>query len=54
MQLFADTLDLLIPGVGVIGWKVLCGLLLIPLNFVPLRLLSFSSVIGILSCFSSK
>jgi vesicular inhibitory amino acid transporter len=52
--LFADTLDLLIPGVGVIRWKVLCGLLLIPLMFIPLRLLSFSSVIVIFSCFSSK
>ena len=51
--LFADTLDLLIPGVGVTEWKILCGLLLIPLNFAPLRLLSFSSVIGIFSCFSS-
>jgi vesicular inhibitory amino acid transporter len=49
--LFADTLDLLIPGVGVNQWKVLCGLLLIPLNFAPLRLLSFSSVVGIFSCF---
>lgn len=52
--LFADTLDLLIPGVGVNEWKVLCGLLLIPLQFVPLRLLSFSSVVGIFSCMSSE
>lgn len=51
--LFADTLDLLIPGVGVNEWKILCGLLLIPLNFAPLRLLSFSSVVGIFSCFCS-
>jgi len=49
--LFADTLDLLIPGVGVNEWKILCGILLIPLNFAPLRLLSFSSVVGIFSCF---
>jgi vesicular inhibitory amino acid transporter len=49
--LFADTLDLLIPGVGVVEWKILCGLLLIPLNFAPLKLLSFSSVVGIFSCF---
>jgi vesicular inhibitory amino acid transporter len=52
--LFADTLDLLIPGVGVVEWKILCGLLMIPLNFAPLRLLSFSSVVGIISCFSSE
>ncbi|PBP23887.1 transmembrane amino acid transporter [Diplocarpon rosae] len=52
--LFADTLDLLIPGVGVIQWKILCGILLIPLNFAPLRSLSFSSVLGIVACFCSK
>jgi solute carrier family 32 (vesicular inhibitory amino acid transporter) len=52
--LFADTLDLLIPGVGVNEWKILCGLLLIPLNFTPLRLLSVSSVVGIFSCFCSE
>ena len=52
--LFADTLDLLIPGIGVTEWKILCGILLIPLNFVSLRWLSFSSVIGIFSCFCSK
>jgi vesicular inhibitory amino acid transporter len=52
--LFADTLDLLIPGVGVTEWKVVCGILMIPLNFVPLRLLSFTSVLGIFSCFCSK
>lgn len=50
--LFADTLHLLIPGVGVDEWKIICGLFLIPLQFVPLRLLSFSSIIGIFSCFS--
>lgn len=48
--LFADSLDLLIPGWGVIEWKLVCGVLLIPLNFAPLRLLSFSSILGILCC----
>ncbi len=48
--LFADSLDALIPGWGVIEWKVVCGILLIPLNFAPLRLLSFSSILGILCC----
>lgn len=51
--LFADTLNLLLPDVGINEWKILCGLLLIPLNFTPLRLLSFSSILGILSCFGS-
>jgi solute carrier family 32 (vesicular inhibitory amino acid transporter) len=48
--LFADSLDLLIPGWGIIEWKVVCGVLLVPLNFAPLRLLSFSSILGILCC----
>lgn len=48
--LFADSLDALIPGWGVVGWKVVCGILLIPLNFAPLRSLSFSSILGILCC----
>jgi len=53
--LFADSLDLLFSGsLTVTEWKVLCSLVLIPLNFLPLRLLSFTSVIGIFSCFSSK
>jgi solute carrier family 32 (vesicular inhibitory amino acid transporter) len=52
--LFADTLNLLVPGIRVTEWKIICGFLLIPLNFVPLRLLSFTSVLGIFSCFCSK
>ncbi|RFU35877.1 hypothetical protein B7463_g528, partial [Scytalidium lignicola] len=50
--LFADTLDLLIPGVGVTEWKILCGIILIPLTFAPLQLLSLTSILGIFSCFS--
>jgi len=53
--LFADSLGLLFPGLlTVLEWKILCTVLLIPLNFLPLRFLSFTSVIGILSCFSSR
>ncbi|KAL2022282.1 hypothetical protein VTK56DRAFT_5680 [Thermocarpiscus australiensis] len=49
--LFADSLDLLFPGVlSVTGWKIICALILIPLNFLPLRLLSFTSAVGIFSC----
>lgn len=49
--LFADSLDLLFPGfLGVTEWKVVCSLILIPLNFLPLRLLSFTSIVGIFSC----
>lgn len=51
--LFADSLDLLFPGfLSVIGWKVVCAFVLVPLNFLPLRLLSFTSIIGIFSCLS--
>ncbi|PVI02771.1 vacuolar amino acid transporter-like protein 1 [Periconia macrospinosa] len=49
--LFADSMSDLIPGWGVIAWKIVCGIILIPLIFLPLRLLSFSSILGVLSCF---
>lgn len=48
--LFADSLDALIPGYNSTEWKVICGIVLIPLNFMPLRLLSFTSILGIISC----
>ncbi|KAL9099193.1 MAG: hypothetical protein Q9163_005269 [Psora crenata] len=50
LVLFADTLDALIPGWGVTEWKILCGLIVLPLNFLPLRYLSITSVLGILCC----
>ena len=52
--LFADSLDTLIPGWGLSVWKIVCGIVVTPLNFVPLRFLSFTSVLGIVSCFGSK
>jgi vesicular inhibitory amino acid transporter len=52
--LFADSLDDLIPGWGVLAWKIVCGFVLIPLMFLPLRFLSFTSVLGVMSCFGSK
>lgn len=52
--LFADSLDALIPGWGLTEWKIVCGIILIPLAFMPLRMLSFTSILGILSCFGSK
>ena len=51
--LFADSLDALIPGWGRTEWKLLCGLILIPLSFVPLRYLSVTSVLGIICCIGS-
>ncbi|QSS55834.1 vacuolar amino acid transporter 1 [Histoplasma capsulatum var. duboisii H88] len=50
--LFADSIDALFPGLGALRWKLICGAILIPMNFVPLRLLSLSSILGILCCTS--
>lgn len=51
--LFADSLDLLFPGLlTVTQWKVTCAIILMPLHFMPLSLLSYSSILGIFSCFS--
>lgn len=52
--LFADSLDALIPGWGIVEWKLVCGLIVLPLNFVPLRYLSITSVFGILCSTGSK
>ena len=52
--LFADSLDALIPGWGIVEWKIFCGAILIPLSFVPLRFLSFTSVLGIICCLGSE
>ncbi|KAJ5263758.1 Amino acid transporter transmembrane [Penicillium angulare] len=50
--LFADSLYALIPGLSIFQWKIVCGVVLIPLNFLPLRLLSVTSILGIISCTS--
>ena len=52
--LFADSMDALIPGWDILQWKLLCGVILIPLSFLPLRFLSFTSVLGVMSCFGSE
>ena len=52
--LFADSLDALIPGWGLLEWKLLCGVIMLPLCFVPLRLLGYSSSLGIICCFGSE
>lgn len=54
LVLFADSLDALIPGWGVVEFKILGGVILVPLSFVPLRFLSFTSVLGIMSCIGSR
>ena len=50
--LFADSIDTLIPGYGVDMWKVVCGAILIPFGFIPLRYLSVTSIVGIGCCLS--
>lgn len=53
--LFADSMDLLFEGLlSLTQWKIIFALVLIPLNFLPLRYLSFTSVIGIVCCFTSE
>jgi solute carrier family 32 (vesicular inhibitory amino acid transporter) len=49
--LFADTLNDLFPNTSNTGLKILCGVILLPLSFVPLRVLSLTSILGIASCF---
>jgi solute carrier family 32 (vesicular inhibitory amino acid transporter) len=45
--LFADSLKGLIDGPDDVHWKILCGCILAPLNFLPMRWLSFTSFLGI-------
>lgn len=53
--LFADSLDLLLPGLASVNfWKCICAALILVLNALPLRWLSYTSVIGIFSTFCSK
>ncbi|KAM4062227.1 transmembrane amino acid transporter protein [Hirsutella rhossiliensis] len=50
MILFADSLDLLLPGFASVNiWKCICAVLVLILNTLPLRLLSYTSVVGIFS-----
>jgi vesicular inhibitory amino acid transporter len=52
--LFADSLDLLLPGLASVNsWKCVCAALILVLNAMPLRWLSYTSVIGIFSTFCS-
>lgn len=53
--LFADSLDLLLPTVASTTiWKCVCAGLILVLNVLPLRWLSYTSVVGIFSTFCSK
>ncbi|KEF61715.1 uncharacterized protein A1O9_03285 [Exophiala aquamarina CBS 119918] len=48
--LFADSMSSLITGFDNVTWKIIIAVALIPLNFVPFKYLSFTSVIGIFCC----
>jgi vesicular inhibitory amino acid transporter len=52
--LFSDSLEALLPGIGEVQWKIICGVILIPLTFLPLSFLGFTSFLGIVSCLGSK
>jgi len=52
--LFADSLDTLIPGWGLVEFKILCAIIVAPLSFVPLRFLGYSSSLGIICCLARK
>ena len=45
--LFADTLGSLIEGLSQVALKVLCGCILAPLQFLPMKWLGFTSFLGI-------
>ncbi|KAG5787960.1 hypothetical protein H9Q69_012978 [Fusarium xylarioides] len=50
--LFADSLSLLLPGLASVNtWKVVASVMVLVLNALPLRLLSYTSVVGIFSTF---
>ncbi|KAL9055943.1 MAG: hypothetical protein Q9162_003239 [Coniocarpon cinnabarinum] len=50
--LFADSMNALVDVWGTLEFKIMCGVIIMPLAFVPLRFLSFSSVLGIVCCFT--
>lgn len=53
--LFADSLASLFPGtLSLTEFKVVCTLVLVPLQFAPLALLSVTSFVGIFCCLGSK
>ena len=50
-----DSLDLLLPGIASVNiWKCVCAALILVLNALPLKWLSYTSVIGIFSTFCSE
>lgn len=55
MILFSDSLNSLLPTFASPDiWKCVCGVLVLVLNMLPLRWLSYTSILGIFSTFCSK
>jgi vesicular inhibitory amino acid transporter len=50
--LFADSLNSLLPVFSVTEWKLVLTVALMPLNFVPFKTLSVTSILGIFCCLS--
>lgn len=48
--LFGDTMALLVPSLSESQWKVICGVIVLPMQFVSYRILAPVSVVGVLSC----
>jgi solute carrier family 32 (vesicular inhibitory amino acid transporter) len=46
--LFADSLHALVPTISTTTWKLMSFVIFIPLSFVPLNILSYTSILGIL------
>lgn len=51
LVLFADSLNALFPVLSPSQWKVVAFVIITPLGFLPLRVLSISSILGILCTF---
>ncbi|OCF36492.1 solute carrier family 32 (vesicular inhibitory amino acid transporter) [Kwoniella heveanensis BCC8398] len=47
--LFSDTMEAVVPAFTSAQWKLIGLAVIIPLNFVPLRYLSYSSAVGVIS-----
>lgn len=50
--LFGDIMHALIPSLTGLQWKLVCGLVLIPLQFLPFSLLSIASAVGVGASFA--
>lgn len=48
--LFSDSLNSLLPALSTLEWKIVLTVALMPLNFVPFKGLSVTSILGIFCC----